>query len=168
MKKLFLLSVLLFVAAIVSAQGTYEIITDSAGGKTFMVGQCKKIDFENELCSSWFFEEYNNYNPDPAIIALLKEQVPVPGLIFLGTWCSDSQREVPRFFKIVELAGWCPDNYDIYCLDRKKSVPGVDVAAYNIEFVPTFIFFDGESELGRIIETPTTTIEGDVLKIISH
>jgi len=45
---------------------------------------------------------------------------------------------------------------------------GIDVASYKIELVPTFIFYDGDTELGRIIETPQTSIEGDLLKIISN
>jgi len=89
MSRIFIFIVFIFCSIIVAAQSNYEIVTDSASGSKIMLGQCKKIDFENELCSGWFYEEFNNYHPDSATVALLKEHIPASGIIFLGTWCSD-------------------------------------------------------------------------------
>ncbi|HOE04762.1 MAG TPA: thioredoxin family protein [Bacteroidales bacterium] len=170
MKKLILSMVLLVSATGLFAQSDYTIVTDSSTGNKYMLGEVKKADFDNELCSSWFYEEYENYHPNPEIIAKLKNSLPPSGIIFLATWCSDSRREVPRFFKIVDMAKWCPDNFTLYCLDREKKLEGVDVASYNIEYVPTFIMVSvstGE-EQGRIIETPNESLEGDLLKILGE
>lgn len=38
---------------------------------------------------------------------------------------------------------------------------------YNVELVPTFIFMNGETELGCIIETPEGTLEQDAAQILS-
>jgi thiol-disulfide isomerase/thioredoxin len=88
-------------------------------------------------------------------------------LVFLGTWCSDSKREVPRFLRIVDAAGISMDRITLYALDRKKASPEGVEARYGIERVPTFIFLKKESELGRIVETPRTTLEGDILAILA-
>lgn len=88
-------------------------------------------------------------------------------LVFLGTWCGDSKREVPRFLKIVDAAGITTDRITLLALDRKKTSPeGVEVR-YVIERVPTFVFLKKETEIGRIVETPQTTLEGDILTILA-
>lgn len=88
-------------------------------------------------------------------------------LVFLGTWCSDSKREVPRFLKIVDAAGIPADRITLLALDRKKTSPEGMEVRYGIERVPTFIFLKKETEIGRIVETPQTTLEGDILTILA-
>jgi hypothetical protein len=36
-----------------------------------------------------------------------------------------------------------------------------------IEFVPTFIFFKNDVEIGRIVEAPTESLEIDMVKILT-
>jgi len=88
-------------------------------------------------------------------------------LVFLGTWCGDSKREVPRFLKLVDAAGISMDRITLHALDRKKTSPDGMEAGYGIERVPTFIFLKKEAEIGRIVETPRTTLEGDILTILA-
>ncbi|MBP7463272.1 MAG: hypothetical protein KA793_02985, partial [Bacteroidales bacterium] len=76
MKKLILSMVLLVSATGLFAQSDYTIVTDSSTGNKYMLGEVKKADFDNELCSSWFYEEYENYHPNPEIIAKLKNSLP--------------------------------------------------------------------------------------------
>ena len=88
--------------------------------------------------------------------------------VFFGTWCSDSRREVPRFLKVADLAGFPPERIAFYGLDRsKKSQDGL-TEKYHIERVPTIIFFRNGSEVGRITETPRTTMEADMLSILAE
>jgi hypothetical protein len=88
-------------------------------------------------------------------------------VVFLGTWCSDSRREVPRFLKIVDSAGISMDRITLHALDRKKTSPDGAEVRYGVERVPTFIFLKKEAEIGRIIESPKTTLEGDILTILA-
>ncbi len=88
-------------------------------------------------------------------------------LVFFGTWCPDSRREVPRFLKVVDMARVPADRVRLYALDRtKKSDDGLS-EKYRIERVPTFIFERGGREIGRITEAPESTIEGDMVSILS-
>jgi hypothetical protein len=50
-------------------------------------------------------------------------------------------------------------------VDRDKKTKDFCLGDYNIQLVPTFIFTRESEETGRIIETPTTTLEGDLLDI---
>lgn len=85
----------------------------------------------------------------------------------MGSWCSDSQREVPRFYRIMDDAGITNDKIELISVNREKKVPGMDINNLRIERVPTFIIYDGIKELGRIIETPAETLEKDLLRILA-
>jgi hypothetical protein len=87
--------------------------------------------------------------------------------VFLGTWCSDSRREVPRFLKVVDAIGGSLGPVSLVGLDRNKKSPDAPEASYGIERVPTFIFLKGGREIGRVVEAPQTTIEADMLTIVA-
>jgi len=88
-------------------------------------------------------------------------------LVFLGTWCSDSKRDVSRFLRIADETGMHAADYTLYALDRKKlSRDGLE-QTYTIERVPTFIFLREKKEIGRVVESPRTTLEGDILQILA-
>jgi thiol-disulfide isomerase/thioredoxin len=84
--------------------------------------------------------------------------------IVMGTWCSDSRREVPRFYKLFENLDFNIDDIKLINVDTKKEAEGTTVSELNIERVPTFIFKRGGEEIGRIIETPDESLEADMLK----
>ena len=87
--------------------------------------------------------------------------------VFFGTWCGDSKRQLPKFLKVADKAGIPSEKIKLYGVDRtKKSADGL-TEKYNIQRVPTFLFFKNGVELGRIVETPHTTIEGDIITILA-
>jgi thiol-disulfide isomerase/thioredoxin len=87
--------------------------------------------------------------------------------VVFGSWCSDSLDHVPRFVKLQEAVG--PDRLPVTYVgvDRSKKDPGGLVASLKIEKVPTFIVFRKDGEIGRIVETPKTTVEGDLAEILA-
>ena len=88
-------------------------------------------------------------------------------LVFFGTWCSDSRREVPHFLKIADDCGIDSSRIRLYGLDgSKKSRDGL-TDKYHIDRVPTFIFLKDGNEVGRITEKPTGTLEADMLAILA-
>jgi len=87
--------------------------------------------------------------------------------LVLGTWCSDSRREVPWFYKILESLEYDLDNMKVICVNTAKTAEGIDVDQLDIQKVPTFIFYKEGVELGRIIETPQTSLEKDMAKILN-
>ena len=87
--------------------------------------------------------------------------------VFLGTWCPDSHRDVPRFLRVIDLAGSPLGPVTLYGLDRTMKSPGGEEGSYAIERVPTFVFLRQGREIGRIVETAQTSIEGDMLTILA-
>ncbi|MCK5168315.1 MAG: thioredoxin family protein, partial [Bacteroidales bacterium] len=113
--------------------------------------------------------EYDNYSVDEETLKLIDLEL-IPELeifIILGTWCSDSQREVPRFLKITEFLNLQSGQLVIIGVDKNKEADEIPIIRMNIELVPTFIFYFEGEEIGRIIESPKETLEKDMLNIIS-
>ncbi len=80
-----------------------KIITDTKTGKPMLIGETEKNDFESPDFADWYNAEYTDYEPDEFIIEEIKSNInDVSIQIFMGTWCSDSRREVPSFLKILE------------------------------------------------------------------
>ena len=87
--------------------------------------------------------------------------------VFMGTWCSDSQRELPRFYQIMDAVNYPVESIDLVALDREKTAPAKPEKDHDILRIPTLIFYRDGQELGRIVEYPIDTLEDDMVKILS-
>lgn len=97
--------------------------------------------------------------PDPDDLAALQDLTLV---VLFGFWCHDSEREVPRLIKALAQAPFSSVQY--IAVDRDKKAPGDLHLRYGLRYTPTAILFDGEREIGRIIEQP----EGDWLSHLAR
>jgi hypothetical protein len=130
------------------------------------LGEIKRTDLQNGEFSKTFFTEYKNYFPEKEVIDLLKYKIYNYSItIVLGTWCSDSKEQVPKFFKILDELDYNTEHLTIISVDKNKSA-GYDISSLGITWVPTFIFIKDGVEKGRITETPTLTIEKDIYNIL--
>ena len=86
--------------------------------------------------------------------------------ILFGTWCHDSEREVPRMLKLLEASGVKQANISLIALDIRKEEPEGRAKAFGVKYTPTFIFFAGGRELGRIIERPVDNLTQDVMTLL--
>ncbi len=110
------------------------------------------------------------YEPQKELIEKLKKiKTKTTVKIFMATWCPDSKREVPHFFKIVRQAQLQPVlKIEMWAVDRKKNAPHNAAKAFNIQYVPTFIFMRNGKEIGRIVERPRSEyLEKDMYLILS-
>ena len=165
MKKLFLL--LMILSAVIYAQDKNKLIVDEKSGKPMLLGLCDRTAFADTSFSWWFNSEYDNYTPDSTEVLKLSKVInDVKITIVMGSWCSDSRREVPRFFKILDLLGYGQKNLIIICVDGNKKATGNEVEKLDIKLVPTFICTKDDKEIGRIVETPKETLEKDLAKIV--
>ena len=88
--------------------------------------------------------------------------------VFLGTWCGDSRREVPRLWKALDEAGAAvPFAVRYVGVDRAKKEPADAVAANGVRYLPTFIVRRGGGEVGRIVESAPDGIEKDLLALLT-
>lgn len=115
-----------------------------------------------------FKARYDTMTLEQDLVGLIRNvNSGVDFLVFYGTWCGDSRREVPHFLKIADQCGIESSRIRFYGLDRsKKSSDGL-TDQYQIEKVPTFIFLKNGNEVGRITEKPQATLEADMLAILA-
>ena len=144
-----------------------KVTIDKRTGKQMLVGITYRSAFELPELSEWFNNEYAGYEPDEYILKQIKSlNDSVDIQIFMGTWCSDCRREVPRFLKILDFSGFKQNKLQIVNVDRQMKSPTHEEKNKNIEFVPTFIINKNEIEIGRILEFPIITLESDLLSIL--
>lgn len=137
--------------------------------KGSLIGFVNKASFTDTTYKSWFNIRYKQYNTDKEVIAKIKKEInnyTIKG--FMGTWCGDSKREVPRFFKILEETGFNKDYFELIAVARDKKTPKKLTKSFNLIRVPTFIFLKNGKEIGRFVEKPRETIEKDILKIVTE
>ncbi len=154
MKKILLLIISTFLISC-----TDEDHSDFNTNKSVEVGL--KNDFTEYY---WFNDKYKSYEPDSEILKELKvalEDISIEG--FMGTWCTDSKREVPKFYKIMDAIEFT--DFKMIVVDYSKKANGLEEGK-NINFVPTFILYKNGKEIGRFIERTTKgSLENDLLQI---
>jgi thiol-disulfide isomerase/thioredoxin len=116
-----------------------------------------------------FQERYDTVEVEQQFVPMIRSVADgVSTIVFLGTWCPDSRREVPHFLKVADEAGIPSESIRLYALDRGKRSDDGLTDQYHIQRVPTFIFLKGGKEIGRITEVPRTTMEQDMLIILAN
>jgi thiol-disulfide isomerase/thioredoxin len=110
---------------------------------------------------------YDEYQPAPEDIAVVRE-APEGALVmvYFGSWCGDSRLGVPAFLKTLEEAHAPNLKVRYVAVDRSKKEPARRLDGVGLDLVPTFILSVRGHEIGRIVETPATTIEHDLALLL--
>lgn len=143
-------------------------VTAAKNDSGYLIGIANKASFADASFKPWYDSRYAEYKTDAAIIEQLKPIIndyTIKG--FMGTWCGDSKRGVPRFYKILEETGFDEDYFELITVGRNKKTPDNLQEGFDLIRVPTFIFFKDGKEVGRFVERPRETMEKDILKIIT-
>jgi thiol-disulfide isomerase/thioredoxin len=165
MKKLLLLVFIVSAFSCSSKKSAVNATEDAAGN---LVGIASKESFQVKPYNSWFQPNYQHYSLNTEVIDKLKPLInKVTIKAFMGTWCGDSQEQIPVFYKILDAADFNYKNLQLVTVNRGKTTPDNLQEGYNIFRVPTFIFYKEGKEIGRFVEYPRETVEKDILKIVS-
>jgi thiol-disulfide isomerase/thioredoxin len=166
--KTVLLIILFMVPAFIFPQEKNTRYKDPKLNIEILYGNCDRAGLEEGEFGQLFRQYYKIYEPDMKVISQIRPlQEGIDILIVLGTWCSDSQEQVPKFFKVLDKTRFPKKNIQMICVSSGKEAGLVDLVNYDIVKVPTFIFYRKGREIGRIIETPYTTLESDLLMFLS-
>lgn len=145
-----------------------KVIQDTVDNENMLIGKINKKGFDQEPFSVWYKSEDSLYTPKTDVIDSIKPLLKNKTIkVFMGTWCEDSQRETPRIYKIMEALDYNTSNFEIIALSRDKDTPNHLEKGFNIEYVPTIIIYENETEKGRIVESSIETLEDDMLSILS-
>ena len=165
-------SVLLF--AVLSTNAQSELLNQQSTdkrGNPMLVGTCTRDALLEAPYKEWFAPNFESYTVDSAtcrMIAPILHDKQI--LLFMGTWCGDSKREVPRMLKILDCCGFPMDQLQLVMVSNQDSAykqsPQHEEQGRKIVRVPTLIILDHGDETGRIIEYPVVTLEKDLLSIL--
>lgn len=107
------------------------------------------------------------YEPDSSSISYLSEiKYPLQISVIFGTWCHDTKKHLPSFFKIIEEASNPNIQVNYTGISRDKSQPEGTYERFNLTNTPTFIIYYAEKEIGRIVEQPDLRLEEELVEII--
>lgn len=88
--------------------------------------------------------------------------------IFLGTWCSDSRRELTRLWSALDLVGEEGGSISYVGVNRDKNQPAKLLDGKDVRYVPTVVVSRKGVELGRIVESSPGGIESDLAALLSQ
>jgi thiol-disulfide isomerase/thioredoxin len=134
------------------AQQQYESTTE-AGGTKILKGIISKNIIAADTSFSWYAQNKSSFTPNAEAVSALKTNTDkIQFIVFGGTWCSDTQNLLPKFFSYLNAAGYSADKITLIGVDRNKKAWGNMSETMNIKNVPTFIVMKDGKEVGRVVE----------------
>lgn len=141
-------------------------------GREILLGKIDKNGLTQNSFAKWFVPNYEKYKTDTETINSIKKELKKYSITaFMGTWCGDSKREVPKFYKVLEAVDFPMDQLTFVAVDNAKTnykkSPSGEEKGLNIKRVPTYIFYKKGKEINRIIENPIVSLEKDIMAIVT-
>jgi len=133
-----------------------------------------ELDWQRLAAVDGWAEMYTAYTPDRgAVDRLASAGGRYRVVTVLGSWCSDSEREVPRLVKVLDALP--ADHFEnvLIGVDRSRRIDDDAVAATagverTVERVPTIVVLDADgTELGRVVETAERPVEALLVEFIA-
>jgi len=170
MKKTILSILSLFLITFVYGQEINKTMIDPDIDREILIGEVNIEGLQNPIFVEEWVAAQDTYTPDKLMVKKLKKYFrknkEARVKVFFGSWCGDSKEHVPHFAKLAAEAKI--KNIEYIALSRNKDLPDEDISSYGIDYVPTFIIYQGEQELGRIVETPEVSLEKDLYQIVKQ
>ena len=149
------------------AQSYNKMVNDTTIDQEVLIDYCNRTGLESGDFGFYYKLEYEDYQVNDSLADLIKGKIGNCDIkIVFGSWCSDSEQQLPRFYKIMDHADYDDSRMKVIAVNRSKNTLSVPIDKLDIELVPTFIVYRDGIEIGRIIETPEDSLEEDLWKII--
>ena len=140
----------------------------STSGEIILLGEINLANLQTSSLTPWFNEEFDRLNINFQEAKDLKPFTKgLNILVFMGTWCEDSHRELPPFFKMLLAMNFNQENLKMFAMSEEKRTPSNFEQGFEINNIPTIIFLKNGKEINRFVELPIETLESDIQKIIS-
>jgi len=96
------------------SQDLNNISKDRKGGP-MLFGKTTKTGLQQEPFNTWFSKNYDDYQHNEKIVKAIKNDLKNYTIkAFYGTWCGDSKKELPRFYKLIEAANFSENQLEVY------------------------------------------------------
>src|SRR5262245_48155118 len=102
------------------SQNQYQVMSERPNEKTYK-GIISREVLEKDSSFKWYDPDLKGYTPNNSALEGLKRlKDSVQLVVFMGTWCEDSHAIIPKFFSLLESAGFSQNNVTILGVDRAK------------------------------------------------
>lgn len=133
-----------------------------------LLGEFQRKALEKKPYAKWFKNNYNSFEPEDDSFEVISENISDYEItLVMGTWCKDSKREVPKFYKIIDEAGYDSEKIKIIGVNYYKEAPDHIEQELNVHRIPTIIFYKDGKEVNRFVEFPVDNLEKDLAEIVS-
>ena len=157
----------LFFISTSNSQSMNKMVHDTTINQEVLIDYCNRTGLESGEFGTYYKLEYDDYQLNDSLVKLLSSHLSdIDITVVFGSWCSDSEQQVPHLYKILDKAGYDESKLSIIAVNRQKMAEEVQIEDLQIAYVPTFIIYRDGQELGRIVESPDDTLEEDLWKII--
>ncbi len=133
-----------------------------------------ELDWQQLGALDGWAAERDGYAPDPVAVERLASAAGRYRVVtVLGTWCSDSRREVPRLVKVLDTVPEGSFEHTMIGVDRTRRMEDDAFAAAagverTVDRVATIVVFDADgNELGRVVETAEAPLETLLVEFIA-
>jgi thiol-disulfide isomerase/thioredoxin len=153
MKRIYLIILsVLYGSSMLLAQTQFQVLPDKNGGK-ILKGVISRDILEKDTAFKWFVDNQKGFTPQETAVTGLKQLADsVELLVYMGTWCEDSHFVIPRFYALLDKAGFPKDKVTLIGVDRDKKTLSHLAEALGVTNVPTIIVMKKGKEVGRVIE----------------
>ncbi|WP_064435520.1 TlpA family protein disulfide reductase [Pseudoalteromonas neustonica] len=109
-----------------------------------------------------FSQEYERFTATSDELELIQKLAGKDILVLFGTWCHDSQREVPRLLKLLEKSKVAVNSLQLIAVGYNKKDPAGVAPAHELKYTATMIVMQEGKELSRVVEKPKNSLVIDL------
>lgn len=147
--------------------------SEQATEPTQVLGTHTHAELLKTIDAEWLATGTEVYEPNPTTTKQIATAIKAVDeiVVFYGSWCGDSRRELPKMIKTLTAAGYPLGNVRFVGVDKRsatyKKSPDGAADGKQIYRVPTFVFSRDGREFARMIEQPTISMEYDLLTLLT-
>ncbi len=130
----------------------YEILPDAEETKILKGFITPKI-IKEDSSFTWYAQTAKYFRPNAEAVKVIAEKAyDFHIIIFMGTWCHDSQQIMPKYLATLEAAEFPDHRMVMIAVDRQKNAHANLQRPLNVVNVPTLLIMKDGKEMGRIVE----------------
>lgn len=147
--------------------GAFVLLMSACKEKQYLVGYYTYEDYQ-KVCKWEKFvdKEYTPKEKWMDSLQTVQTESPLDVKLFLGSYCPDSKKWVPRFYGLKDQLPI--GQVEIISVDTTKKDEKGLWKAVKLEKIPTFIFYSGTEEVGRIVEKPKGRLEKHLFRLLKN
>jgi len=133
MIKINFLLIFFALSLLLNSQNNNMIVYDSTLNQQVLIDKIDSKDLQHPIFAEYYKFYFESYNPDMSIVEKIKPLLDdISITIVMGSWCGDSQEQIPKFYKIISLLNFDENKIQLIAVDRKKHAREYDALVQSL------------------------------------